>query len=443
MNVTKLILELKSKITDNTLDQQMISKAIKLLELGAVIQVDSFSELPNPSENTGRLYYVQFDGLYWSTGDFWVPIVKTVLDLTWAWGLNTGGRLGDGTTTQRSSPVSVVGGFTDWCQVSAGGFHSLGLRSNGTAWAWGYAGFGRLGDNTSTSKSSPVLVAGGFTDWCQVSAGRDHSLGLRSNGTVWAWGPNTSGQLSDATTTPRSSPVSVVGGFTDWCQVSAGANFSLGVRTNGTAWGWGANAYFGGTGDGTTENRSSPVSVIGGFTDWCFVAAIHRHALAIRTNGTMWAWGANSSGQLGSGLSGTQLSPVSVVGGFTDWCQAGGGGFHSLGVRSNGSLWAWGNNGSGRLGDGTTTNRNSPVSVVGGFTDWCQVSKIPEFIGNHSLGVRQNGTAWAWGSNSDGRLGDGTTTDTSSPVSVIGGFSDWCQVSAGESHSLALRKQQL
>jgi alpha-tubulin suppressor-like RCC1 family protein len=440
MNVANLILQLKSKITDNTLDQQMISKAIKLLELGAVIQVDVFSQLPNASENAGKLYYVLFDGLYWSTGEFWVPIVKTSLDAAWSWGCNVDGRLGDGTNTDRSSPVPVVA-FTDWCQVSAGGGHSLGLRQNGTAWAWGNNGSGRLGDGTGTTRSSPVLVLGGFTDWCQVSAGNSHSLGVRANGTAWAWGSNANGRLGDATTTGRNSPVSVVGGFTDWCQVSAGSSHSLGVRENGTAWGWGSNSYFGATGDGTTNtDRSSPVSVIGGFTDWCFVAAIHRHSLAIRSNGTMWAWGANGSGQLGSGLSGAQLSPVSVVGGFTDWCQAGGGGFFSLGLRSNGSLWAWGNNGQGRLGDGTTTNRGSPVSVVGGFTDWCQISTIPEFSGNHSVGLRQNGTLWAWGSNNSGQLGDGTTTDRSSPVSVVGGFTDWCQVSAAIQHSLAIRK---
>jgi alpha-tubulin suppressor-like RCC1 family protein len=126
--------------------------------------------------------------------------------------------------------VSVVGGFTDWCQVSAGSESSLAVRQNGTAWAWGSNSNGQLGDNTTVSKSSPVSIVGGFTNWCQVSAGQSHSLGVRQNGLTWAWGSNSNGQLGDSTTTNRSSPVSVIGGFTDWWEISAGGNFSLATR---------------------------------------------------------------------------------------------------------------------------------------------------------------------------------------------------------------------
>jgi alpha-tubulin suppressor-like RCC1 family protein len=257
---------------------------------------------------------------------------------------------------------------------------------------------------------------------------------------VYAWGRNCasagSGRLGDGTIVNRSSPVSVIGGFTDWCQVSGGYVHSLGVRSNGTAWAWGNNCS-GRLGDGTTVTKSSPVSVIGGFTDWCQVSAGDNHSLGVRCNGTAWAWGLNSVGFLGDGtIMVNKSSPVSVIGGFTDWCQVSAGDSHSLGVRCNGTAWAWGSNVSGRLGDGTTVNRSSPVSVIGGFTDWCQVSA--GFY--HSLGVRTDGTAWAWGLNSVGFLGDGTTVDKSSPVSVIGGFADWCQVSAGCNHSFGLRK---
>jgi hypothetical protein len=438
MDVTNLVLNLKSKISDNTLDQQMISKAIQLLELGAVISVTSFEALPDAVSNTGRLYYVEFDGLYWSTGERWLPIVKTTVDTAWAWGFNGVGRLGDNTATNRSSPVSVVGGFSDWCQISAGDAHSLAVRQNGTSWAWGNNAQGRLGDGTVTTRSSPVSVVGGFSDWCQVSAGGSHSLAVRTNGTAWAWGLGTCGRLGDNTTTSRISPVSVVGGFTDWCQISAGYSHSLAVRTNGTAWAWGCNGS-GRLGDDTATNRSSPVSVVGGFTDWCQISAGLAHSLAIRTNGTLWAWGTNTSGRLGDNTGTARSSPVSVVGGFSDWCQISAGYSHSLAVRTNGTAWAWGCNGSGRLGDDTATNRSSPVSVVGGFSDWCQISAGC----GHSLAVRTNGTAWAWGYNGSGRLGDGTVTSRRSPVSVVGGFSDWCQISAGGCHSLAIRSTQV
>jgi len=354
--------------------------------------------------------------------------------LVWAWGNNSLGKLGDGTITDRSSPVSVIGGFTDWCQVSAGSFHTVAVRTNGTLWAWGCNGSGRLGDNTVTSRSSPVSVIGGFTDWCQVSAGSQHTAAVRTNGTLWAWGLSFCGRLGDGTTTDRSSPVSVVGGFTDWCQVSTSTNLhSLGVRQNGTAWAWGFNGG-GQLGDGTTTERSSPVSVVGGFTDWCQVSAGSSHSLGVRQNGTAWAWGDNTAGRLGDGTTTSRSSPVSVIGGFTDWCQVSSGSSHSLGVRQNGTAWAWGVN-NGALGDGGVTERSSPVSVVGGFTDWCQVSAVS----GHTAAVRQNGTLWAWGSNGSGRLGDGTTTNRISPVSVVGGFTDWCQVSAGGCHTAALR----
>jgi alpha-tubulin suppressor-like RCC1 family protein len=125
----------------------------------------------------------------------------------------------------------VVGGFTNWCQVSAGSNFSLAVRQNGTAWAWGGGANGRLGDNSTADKSSPVSVVGGFTDWCQVSGGGRGGQGLRTNGTIWSWGYNAQGQLGDNTIVSKSSPVSVVGGFTDWCQVSAGYNNSLAIRS--------------------------------------------------------------------------------------------------------------------------------------------------------------------------------------------------------------------
>jgi alpha-tubulin suppressor-like RCC1 family protein len=436
-DITNLQISLQKSIDASTksVDFLLLAKAIQSLNMGQVRRVATFANLPTASTNEGLLVFVEADELiYWSTGQSWVPLRQGFIGSSWSWGYNHCGQLGDNTITNQSSPVSVVG-FTDWCQVSGGGYHSLGVRSNGTAWAWGCNGVGRLGDNTTTNQSSPVSVVGGFTDWCQLSAGGFHSLGVRTNGTAWAWGQSIFGRLGDNTVTNRSSPVSVVGGFTDWCQVSAGAAHSLGLRTNGTAWAWGYNVC-GRLGDNTITNRSSPVSVVGGFTNWCQVSAGTAHSLGVRTNGTAWAWGNNGFGRLGDNTTTNQSSPVSVVGGFTDWCQVSAGFNHSLGVRTNGTAWAWGSNLAGRLGDGTNVSKSSPVSVVGGFTNWCQVSAG----GGHGLGVRTNGTIWAWGSNANGQLGDNTTSAKLSPVSVVGGFTDWCQVSGGSYHSLGLRR---
>jgi alpha-tubulin suppressor-like RCC1 family protein len=438
MNIAHFQILLQEAIDNatETVDYLLLSKALQSLNVGQIRTVATFANLPSAASNEGLLLFVTADErLYWSTGTDWYSIVSENKGLAFGWGENIIGVLGNGTTTNSSSPVSVVGGFTDWCQVSSGRGHSLGVRQNGTAWAWGSNSIGQLGDGTTTSRSSPVSVVGGFTDWCQVSSGRYHSLGVRQNGTAWAWGTGGNGQLGNGTLTARSSPVSVVGGFTDWCQVSASDANSLGVRQNGTAWAWGYNGQ-GRLGDGTTTQRNSPVSVVGGFTDWCQVSTYY-HSLGLRQNGTLWAWGSGLLGRLGDGTTTAKNSPVSVIGGFTDWCQVSAGNAHSLGVRQNGTAWVWGSNNFGQLGDNTSTNRSSPVSVVGGFTDWCQVSAGGC---NHSLGIRQNGTAWAWGRNTPGSLGDGTTTNRSSPVSVVGGFTNWCQVSAGTNHSLALRK---
>ena len=405
--------------------------------------VNDSAALPDLSTSgipDGQIVYVKSINLHvvswrqkWLSLDGRVYRDDSNVNTVWGWGVGYSGQLGTQSTTNRSSPVSVVGGFTDWCHVSAGDTHTIGIRSNCTLWAWGNNGSGRLGDNTSTSRSSPVSVRGGFTDWCQVSAGGSHSIAVRTNGTAWAWGLNASGRLGDNSTIDKSSPVSVVGGFTDWWQVAAGRDHSLAIRTNGTAWAWGYNST-GQLGDNSLVGKSSPVSVVGGFTDWCQVSAGGQHTVAVRENGTVWAWGRNIFGGLGDASTIDKSSPVSVVGGFTDWCQVSAGDCHSIAIRANGTAWAWGLGSAGQLGNNSTASQTSPVSVVGGFTNWCQVSAGAE----HSLGTKSSGTVWAWGYNS-GRLGDGTVSNRSSPVSVVGGFTDWCQVSAGIAHSMAIR----
>ena len=255
-----------------------------------VYSVPNLAALPDPALNTGRMIFVQdiYDYRY-SDGYRWSKKFRSNLEyenILLSWGTGNNGILGTNETQSKSSPVSVVGGFTDWCQVSAGNTNNVAMRQNGTLWSWGGS---ILGDNTIANRSSPVSVVGGFTDWCQVSAGNAHMAAVRQNGTLWAWGNNSGGRLGDNTTTIRSSPVSVVGGFTDWCQVSAGGCHTAAVRQNGTIWTWGIN-YCGRLGDGTTVNRSSPVSVVGGFTDWCQVSAGLVHGAAIRQNGTLWTW---------------------------------------------------------------------------------------------------------------------------------------------------------
>jgi alpha-tubulin suppressor-like RCC1 family protein len=429
-------------VTCDPLTILQLSSVIKDFNDGFVKSVANCAALPDAACNKGRMIYLAdtcgyriSDGVSW-TNDF----TSTIQDFQiWTWGYNGNGQLGDGTTTNRSSPVSAMGGFNNWCQVSAGFFQNMAVRTNGTAWGWGGGAVGVLGDGFTVARSSPVSVVGGFTDWCQVSTSYQHTVAVRRSGSAWAWGNNGSGRLGTNNTTNTSSPVSVVGGFSDWCQISAGRQHTAAVRTNGTAWSWGFNTY-GALGNNTTTVRSSPVSVVGGFSDWCQVSGGTYSSVAVRTGGSAWAWGLNGSGILGDNTTTTRSSPVSVVGGFSDWCQASMGGYHTVGVRTSGSAWTWGYNSffgkAGMLGDNTTENRSSPVSVVGGFTNWCQASA--SVGGYHTVAVRTNGSVWAWGYNSYGLLGDNTTTNRSSPVSVVGGSTDWYAVSAGRTHTIGL-----
>ena len=234
ISVKDLITLINSQINTAGLSEEQVLQlcaAVDAIENNGLSAVNTENDLPPAILNTGRLMYIEndyryvmSDGAGWSTN----ALIKAVS--AYAWGTGTSGQLGDDTAVTKSSPVSVVGGFTDWIQINAGASHSLGLRANGTAWAWGLATNGRLGNNTVVSRSSPVSVVGGYTDWIQVSCGTAHSLGLRANGTAWAWGLATNGQLGDGTAVTKSSPVSVVGEYTDWIQVSGGSTHSLALR---------------------------------------------------------------------------------------------------------------------------------------------------------------------------------------------------------------------
>ncbi len=402
----------------------------------------SGSSLQRPAvpETAMIRYNTTFSRYEFYDGTTWQPVIRDPIlsAKIVAWGVG-GAANGDGTGLNRSSPVSVVGGFTDWVQIASGSGTSYGIRSNGTMYSWGSNTSGELGDGTTTVRSSPVSVVGAIGNWIRVSAGDSHVLAIRTNGTAWAWGSNGTnrGMLGDNTVSNRSSPVSVVGGFTNWIKVAAGGDHSLGLRANGTLYSWGLNTS-GQLGDGTTSNRSSPVLVTGSITDWIDIQKTQSsHSLAIRANGTAYAWGNNSAGQLGVGNVTNRSSPTLVVGGFGNWVQLSGGTDHTLGLRSNGIAYAWGSGSGGRLGTNNTSNYSSPVSVVGGFTDWVQVSAA----GFHSVGLRANGTAYTWGSNNLGRLGIGSTTPGSvlSPVLIVGGYTDWLKIAAGDSNVLGLR----
>lgn len=318
-------------------------------------------------------------------------------------GENATGELGDGTTTDRNAPVSAIG-LTGIIGVSGGGdqleAHSLALKSNGTVWSWGSNIYGGLGNGTTTNTMVPgqVLVITGAT---AISAGGWHSAALKSDGTVWTWGWNTDGQLGDGTMVDKSVPLQVPG-LTGVTAISAGTYHMLALKSDGTVWAWGDNIS-GQIGDGSTTDRVSPVQVTG-LTGVVKIAAGRFFSLAVKSDGTVWTWGENLYGQLGNGTTTDSPVPVQVSGltGITS-ATAATGAFHCMAVKNDGTIWSWGRNTYGNLGDGSVINRSAPVQMTG-------ITSVAGLAAgtNFSLLYKTDGTFWGCGRNASGQLGDGT-----------------------------------
>lgn len=330
-----------------------------------------------------------------------------------AWGDNFYYQLGDGTTTSSSNVPVPVSSLTGITAISGGGLHSLSLKNDSTVWAWGRNLEGQLGNGTNTNSNVPIQV-NSFTGITAIAAGGYHSLALKNDSTVWTWGSNLYGQLGNGTTTASNVPLQV-STLTGVIAVAAGLNHSLALKNDGTVWTWGSNSW-GQLGDGTTIDRNVPVQV-GFLSGATTVAAGKEHSLALKNDSTVWTWGLNSYGQLGNGTGITSSNipvPVSSLTAVTAIAQ--GGSHHSIALKNDSTVWIWGRNNYGQLGNGTNTNSNVPI-MVSSLTGIIAITKGEQ----HSLALQSNGTLWAWGNNSfSGALGNGTYTDSYVPVQTIG-----------------------
>ena len=299
-----------------------------------------------------------------------------------------------------------------------------------------------MGNNSNSSVSSPVQTVSGGTNWKQVEVFDSHTAAIKTDGTLWLWGDGTGGKFGNNASTNASSPVQTVSGGTNWKQVSGGLDNTVAIKTNGTLWLWGRNFYgqLGNNDSGdSTANKSSPVQTVSAGTNWKYVSCGETFVTALKTDGTLWTWGRNNNGQLGDNTTTNKSSPIQTVASGTNWKQVSAGGYYVAAIKTDGTLWSWGNNGTvGRLGDGTTTAKSSPVQTVSGGFNWKQVSCAPG-LGAQTLAIKTDGTLWLWGANASGQLGTNDTTPQSSPVQTVAGGSNWMNISSGKDHILAIR----
>jgi alpha-tubulin suppressor-like RCC1 family protein len=334
------------------------------------------------------------------TGRQWVDLSGTGVNFhlvrsdgsLWWWGRAGVGQVGDGSQFDRSV-ITRVGSESQWARVRTGGHlifsggSTIALKSNGTLWGTGPNSGGQLGDGTTTQRTS-FVQSGTATNWTQFDEGSNFTMAVQSNGTLWGWGNNGAFQLGQGTTGNRSVPTQT-GTATNWSQVACGGTHAAGIRTDGTLWAWGVNS-FGQIGDGTFFTRSVPVQ-IGTSADWSKVVCGANHTMALKTDGTLWVWGNNSFGQLGRGNRIHSSVPIQMGQGRA-WSVIAAGRNSSAAIATDGTLWTVGENHSGQIGDGTVADA-LVLTRIGTARGWTHVA-----MGSHSMAaIRSDGTVWTAG----------------------------------------------
>lgn len=331
--------------------------------------------------------------------------------LVWTVGSNTAGQLGDGTTVNKLTPVKV-NGLTDIISVQAGSIHCTALQSDGTVWSWGDNTFGQLGTNSTTPSSIPVQVSG-LSNIVKIVAGGFYNIALENDSTTWMWGDNSVGQINGANP-DKLFPIPA--GGINVIDIDAGGRHTMILKANGSVWSQGAND-FGQLGFGNIGLSSSTLKQVGDTSNLLVniiaIAAGDSHSLALKTDSTILAWGRNQYGQLGDSTTVNNIVPVQVVG-LTNVISIKGGQRHSIALKSDGTVWTWGWNGLGQLGDNTLIDKLTPIQVPG-------LDSVVEIAAgsHHCMAKRSDSTIWVWGNNISGQLGNDTAINTTVPVQMM------------------------
>lgn len=321
--------------------------------------------------------------------------------------------------------ILVAGG---WQSLSAGSFHVCGITSAGGAYCWGYNYRGQLGDGTESNRSAPTPLAGG-RNYKAMSGGEGHSCGVETSGLASCWGYNTQSQLGDGSAATRATPASVAGGR-EYVTVVTGGFHSCGLSTSGAAYCWGGNGD-GQLGDGSFVTRSTPVAVEGGRVFRSLIVGFV-HSCGLDASGVAYCWGQNTYGQLGDGTTANRLLPTAVASGSVRFSQLVAGRTHTCGRTATNEMYCWGRNEFGQLGDGTTTDRSTPTRVTGDRLYMAMTAGS-----NHSCAIDLEGAAYCWGRNDQGWLGDGSTTPRAVPTPVVG-TTRFQSLAAGDWHTCGI-----
>ncbi|MEL1240966.1 RCC1 domain-containing protein [Flavobacterium flavipallidum] len=314
-----------------------------------------------------------------------------------------------------------------WKTISAGVNHSVALKSDNTIWAWGSNFNGQLGDGTTVTKNKPTQI-NTTNNWQIVVAGDFHTAAIKNDGTLWAWGDFGYREFEVSSSIDKTIPTQI-GTDSNWESVSAGGYHTVAIKTDGTLWAWGDNTY-GQLGDGTKLNKTIPIQ-IGTANNWKTISAGKYHTIAIKTDGTLWAWGINSAGQLGDDTFTDRYKPTQI-GTNNNWKTISTKN-HTVAIKTDGTLWGWGANYYGQLGISTNTNKNTPTQI-GSTNNW-QTIAAGDY---HTVAIKTDGTLWTCGQNYYGELGDNTNIDKNvfTPIDTM----TKCKIAtAGNSFTLAIK----
>lgn len=384
------------------------------------------------TDNVGVVdYRIYLDGvLIGSTTTLSYGIVNLAASMDYSMTVKARDAAGNESLAGVSLSVSTPGYLIN-DQISTGKDHSLALKKNGTIWAWGKNNYGQLGQGNQGELWYPTKVES-LSGMAAISAGGDHSLALKSDGTVWAWGNNYYGQLGDGTVEQRLAPI-MVPGLSGVVAISTGEGFSLALKSDGTVWAWGAN-YYNQLGDGATDTRRSPVQITG-LSGVVAIDAGFYFGVALKADGTVWAWGQNNYGQLGSNYTPASASTPVRSGTIVNVSAIAAGDYHVLALKADGGVVAWGRGYEGQLGDNNITHSRGvagPVTIPAG-------SYIAIAAGqNSSAALKSDGTLYVWGNNSYGQVGNGATANVVGlPYAVPSLFANIVAMSAGQ-HAVAI-----